>query len=146
MAVTTVELLAIAPEFSSESSTRLNAFLDIARLFVNPRTWGNKTDTGVIYYAAHLLSTTPTATGSTGATTTRGPITQEKVGDISTSYGGASTTVSSSTRTSFSASSYGQIFEQMMKTLVITPICVNGRDLNGNLLPYNFSSGTYNGR
>lgn len=143
MSVTTVELLAIAPEFSAESPTRLNAFLAIARLFVNPRTWGTKTDTGVIYYAAHLLSTTPTATGATGATTARGPISQEKVGDISTSYSAGGSTTTSSTRTSFSASSYGQIFEQMAKTLVITPICVNGLDLNGAPLPYSFGAGGY---
>jgi hypothetical protein len=135
VSVTSSDVLAIAPEFSSESPSRINALIAVATQFVNPHAWGPKTDIAIIYYTAHLLSVTPSASGATGASTARGPISQEKVGDISTSYSAGGSSVSSSSRTSFNASSYGQIFEEMKKTLVITPIPVNGLDMSGNPLP-----------
>jgi hypothetical protein len=135
VSVTSSDVLAIAPEFSSESPSRINALIAVATQFVNPHAWGPKTDIAIIYYTAHLLSVTPSASGATGASTARGPISQEKVGDISTSYSAGGSSVSSTSRTSFNASSYGQIFEEMKKTLVITPIPVNGLDMSGNPLP-----------
>ena len=135
MSVSSSDVLAIAPEFSSEPTSRIDALIAVATQFVNPRAWGAKTDIAIIYYTAHLLSVTPNSSGTTGASTARGPISQEKVGDISTSYSAASSSTSSSSRSSFNASSYGQIFEEMKKTLVITPIAVNGLDMSGNPLP-----------
>lgn len=114
MAIGVQDIIDIAPEFSAEDPARIQTFINIAKKFINFKVWGEKADVGHAYFTAHLLKSSPGIGGGGGA---QGPVTSEKVGDLQTTF--ASGGISAS---SYSSSSYGVIFEQLRKTLLITPI------------------------
>lgn len=101
----------IAPELASESDARIELFIDLAKLSVNESVWGDKYELGVAVMTAHLM--TMANSGGAGV----GPVTSEKVGDLSRSYaaGDANDTLMST--------AYGKWFVQLRKELVITPLC-----------------------
>lgn len=123
--VTAADVIAIAPEFAGMDDAQIEPFIEIARDFVNETTWGSKAANGIRYLAAHLVKTlgidADDATGNTDAT---GPITSERVGDLSRSYGSA---LSNAAHASLSdqmlaTTRYGQVFVMYRKTLLITPM------------------------
>lgn len=111
MAADSAMVIDIAPELADEDSSRIYRFIEFAALSVNETIWGSKYDLGVAVMAAHLL--TMAGRGGTG-----GPVTSEKVGDLSRSYG------QMGDKDSLMATSYGQWFVQLRKTLPITPLCL----------------------
>lgn len=113
--ITPDDVIAVAPQFAEEDPARIQLFIDIARDFINFRVWGPKARTGWIYFTLHLLSSTPDADGGSGAI---GPITSEKVGDLSTTYADVAAGASDAN----SSTPYGRIFDQMKKTLLTTMI------------------------
>lgn len=117
MSITSTDVLNIAPEFSTENVSRINIFIAHAALFINRTTWGDKADVAHAYLTAHFLKSSPS---SSGAALAVGPVVMEKVGDLQRHYGTASN--SNSTVIDYTSTAYGRIFEQMKRTLVITPI------------------------
>lgn len=111
MAADAAMVVNIAPELADEDSSRIDLFLGFAALSVNESVWGTKYDLGVAVMAAHLL--TMANRGGNG-----GPVTSEKVGDLARSYG------QMGDKDSLMATSYGQWFVQLRKTLPITPLCL----------------------
>jgi hypothetical protein len=131
MTISVSDVVLIAPEYTAEDPARITSFIAIATKFINRKTWGDKADIATAYFTAHLLKSTPILVpgGSTGTGTTgpSGPTSSEKVGDIQASYsdgGGGSTSTSTST-SGIGTTYYGQIFEQLKRSLLISPI-ING--------------------
>jgi hypothetical protein len=59
MAVTFSSFVEAFPEFRKSSKTLVEAKLAEARLQIDPVVWRTKTDLGVSYLAAHLISISP---------------------------------------------------------------------------------------
>jgi len=117
VSITSTDVLNIAPEFSSENVSRINIFIANAELFINRTVWGSKADVAHAYLTAHLLKSSPS---SSGAGLAAGPVTMEKVGDLQRHYAGPNTV--SSSQIDLASTPYGRVFEQMKRTLLITPI------------------------
>lgn len=103
---TKADLIARFPEFSGEDETRILALEDMARDFVSEAALGSKALTGLMLYTAHLL--TMTSSSRSGAA---GPVTSERVGDLSRSYGQGS----SQGMADLNASTYGQQYQRLVK-------------------------------
>lgn len=101
------------PEFVSLSDAFIQLYIDQAILSVNVNIWGNKSELGVAYLTAHLL--TIIGRGGTGAA---GPVTQESVGDLSRSYA----QVSIPNVNEYGLTSYGQEYFRLRKSLPISPL------------------------
>lgn len=113
--VTASDVTNVASEFSSENPTRIEAFIEQARLFVCETAWGDRAKTAIIYYTAHLLKLEKIeASGAAG------PVTAERVGDLSRSYGQSAGGEASE----LAQTGYGRIILQLRKGLLITPMVV----------------------
>jgi hypothetical protein len=83
--MSTIALLkTVAPEFASESDETIEAFLGYAALQMSPTNWNGLYSLGCAYLAAHMLKTTAMSTD--GDTVGGGPISAERVGDLSRSF------------------------------------------------------------
>ena len=109
MAVDLSEFKKMFPEFAGESNPRLQLFVDFAILNVNRTVWAEKADRAESLLTAHFL----TLANRDGV---GGPVTSERVGDLSRNYG----TIKSDNE-DLAQTAYGQMFLTMMKTLPITP-------------------------
>jgi hypothetical protein len=69
-----------APEFSDLASDEVAAAISDAALQVSSLVWGSKTDLGILLLAMHNLAISHPELGQTG------PVTSERVGDLSRSY------------------------------------------------------------
>lgn len=118
MAITPSELKKFAPEFEDQPNSRLNIFIGMADRMVNESCWGDKADDARLLLSAHF-----TTLGDRGAGGTAGAVTSEKVGDLQTNYANPSS--SSGKGSEFMSTSYGQIYLQLRKTLVVTPMVVD---------------------
>lgn len=113
MSISSADVVRVAPEFSTESSDTFAFFIAEAARYINRTVWGAKADYAQALLTAHFMKSRGSSGGS-GAPA--GPIQSEKVGDISTTY--ATPVVSG---TSFSTTAYGQQFEQIKRTIVVSP-------------------------
>lgn len=113
--VTPEDIQAYAPEFASTSDERLQLFIDYAWNFVAESKWARKTKMAVVLMTCHLLTRSNQA-----ASGVAGPITAERVGELSRSYANNV----NSLNPELSGTSYGQDFLALRKTLLITPIVV----------------------
>lgn len=114
MAVSATLVRDIAPELASESDSRIELFIDFAKLNVNEPVWGDKYDLGVAVYTAHLLTMSNSGGGLGG-----GAVVSEKVGDLARSYAAPK-----NSNDSLELTTYGKWFLQMRRTLLITPLCL----------------------
>ena len=127
MSVSPSDILVIAPEFATLTSTVIQTFINAAGLSVNSEAWGEKTDLGVSYLTAHRLTISFPGGSATGGDPTTGTIKSEKVGDLARTYGESSSPSTGSTGEKMLASTkYGQIFltlqdEVPAGPMVITP-------------------------
>jgi hypothetical protein len=80
----------------------------MARDYVDETALGSKALTGLMLYTAHLLSMTSEDMGGKA-----GPITAERVGDLSTSYGQAQSSGSGDLDTS----NYGRQYRRLIRHL-----------------------------
>lgn len=84
MATSRELLVAVAPEFASESTGRLDTFLELAAQRLDATWWGDLYQQGAVYLAAHLLTLSARASaGVTGA----GPIVSQRAHDLSVGFG-----------------------------------------------------------
>lgn len=109
----------IAPEFSSTSDATVNNWLTLAVQEHNTTVWGNSYVTAMAYFAAHQMASTPgLGAAASGAA---GPLTQQKDGDLSRSYG---TTAIPSTMSSGDQSlmltTYGQKYLHIRNSRALT--------------------------
>ena len=115
--ITATDVTNVAPEFTSQAQARIDSFIDIARGFICEEKWGEKAKNAIIFYTAHLLSL-----ASRGASGASGPVTAERVGELSRSYGQISG--GSDSEMELSQTPYGLIFISMRKGLLITPLVI----------------------
>jgi hypothetical protein len=101
-------VLIIAPEFASLEPEVIQAHINIAVLYVNPSRWLQKTDSGILYYTAHLLSIS--------VRRGLGSLKRIKTGGLEEQY------ATSDSVESLGSSTYGQIFYGMMRTIHSTPL------------------------
>lgn len=111
MAISADTVIKVAPELSSEETSRINYFITEAGRYINSVTWGAKADFAHALYTAHLM-TISGLSGSAG-------VTSERVGDLSRSY------AVNASDDSLASTSYGKQFMSLRKSLVITPIVVS---------------------
>jgi hypothetical protein len=111
MSVTAQDLKKIAPELESETTPRLQFFIDFAVLNVNASVFLDKTDKAVTLLAAHFI--TMANRGGAG-----GSVASEKVGDLARSYAAPSGKTSES---ELATTAYGQMFLTLLKSLSISP-------------------------
>lgn len=104
----------IAPELASESDQRIELFIDIVKTRNDSDVWATKYDYAVALDAAHEL-TMANRSGSGG------PLTRQQVGDVSVAYGEFKGGEYSSP---YDLTSYGQMYLNLRKTLLITPMVV----------------------
>jgi len=91
-------------EFSGLSDTVINRWKAQAERRVNVSQWGEKADDAVLWLTAHLLKVTSSlACGQSGAS---GPVTAQKVGDLSVSY----SVPTRMSQTFLASTTYGQYY------------------------------------
>lgn len=113
MAIDRASLLKIAPEFEEADKNQVNVFLDIAKTVINEAVFGNKYEYAVLLMAAHFLTLTPVAGDG-------GPISQQKVGNISVTY--ADVTIKNNEE--LSQTPYGVMYLTLRRTILVTPLIV----------------------
>jgi len=101
------------PEFADIPNPRLTLFSEFAAENINRSVFAERADRAESLLMAHFL----TLANRDGA---GGPVTQERVGDLSTSYGQMG-----DKNQLLSTTSYGQMFLTIMKSLSITPRVAN---------------------
>lgn len=110
MSVSNANFKVLFPEFENESDARLNLVKGFAENGINRSVFDTKADQATYLLMGHYL----TLFNRRGAA---GSVTQEKVGDLSVSYG----KVDSKTQSELAQTSYGALLIQLMNTLTITP-------------------------
>lgn len=131
MAINSADVLLIAPEFSGLDVGIINSYISIAAKFINRTIWGEKADIGHAYFTAHLLKARPIlpvgGDPGGGVIGPNGPASMEKVGDIQRSFseGGGGGQAAGGVPRPNATTYYGEIFEQMKRTLLITPLVSN---------------------
>ena len=100
----------LAPELEETTNAVLDAVSEQAALQINADLWNDLATYGLVMLTAHMLTIAKRRGQS-------GPITGERVGDISRSYGTAGNGDLEST-------SYGREFLRVRKTLLISPMVV----------------------
>lgn len=124
MTVTVASFKVRFPEFSSESDTRIQLFLDDAVVVLNEAYWGVKYDLGLNYYTAHslALANKATASGGSGSSGGGGAISSRSVDGTSVSY--ATMTPNSGTEAYYSQTSYGREYWMLLQTLPVAVLSV----------------------
>lgn len=107
----------LAPELSSEKTSRVDFFIEQAKLSVNSDVFGTKADLAVGLLAAHML-TVSNRSGAAGA------ITEEKVGEVSVKFdvGGSKDDRNEDLR----STGYGLQFLRLRRSIVRTPMLAGG--------------------
>jgi hypothetical protein len=100
-------------EFAGKSDAYIQIYIDQAVLSVNAAIWTGKTEVGIAYLTGHLMALM--IPGSTGPS---GPVTSEKVGDLSRNY--ASVTIANSNE--YHQTIYGTEFLRLRRSLPISPM------------------------
>lgn len=101
------------PEFAAETDSRVDRFIDVAGLSVAEGPWGNMADTAKIYLTAHLL-----AMANRGQSGASGPVTGEKVGDLSRNYAD----MTSVFKNELAATPYGVEYLRLRRQVLVTPM------------------------
>lgn len=114
MAISSVTVVQVAPEFSAEDVNRINAFIAYAEPYINRTVWGNKSDHAHALMTAHFLASSPSNGAANG-----GPTQSDKVGDLATTYA-----VMPAKNDSLETSPYGRLLIQLRRTLLISPIVI----------------------
>lgn len=120
----------IAPEIpqgdSGPNDARMQRFIGYAQPQVNPAAWGvpgtvaapSKADLALAYLTAHLM----TRRGGAAAQAP-GALTQEKVGDITTTYASPAGAEKDSEK-EYNTTAYGKMYLALRRTIPTTPLVV----------------------
>jgi hypothetical protein len=99
----------IASEFATVDSSRIDRLVAIFELQVPAAVWGDRRDLAVAYLVCHALKVDANRGG--------GSLTQEKIGDLSRSFG----QVGGVAGDAYDLTSYGKQFKIIRSQLVTTP-------------------------
>lgn len=119
--ITPEKVRIFAPEFKDLSDEEIQMYIDLADSFLCTKKWGAKAAQGLMLMTCHLMKTMglgATGGGSSGAV---GPVTSERVGDLSRSYATANVG-SGATDNLLAMTRYGQLLVLLRKTMVFTPM------------------------
>lgn len=117
MTVTASDVREHFPEFSTATDTLIELWLAQAERRVNTTQWGEKADDATLWLTAHLLKIDCQIRG--GGTPVAGPISSERVGDLSRTY----SVPGGRLKDSFLASTvYGQQYLEMRKEMIGTRV------------------------
>jgi hypothetical protein len=122
MAVDAGFIKALFPEFSGVDNTRITAFIGIAKTSMSEVVWGEAYDSGLAYLTAHLLKKSGPGGGVQGGSSTAGPLTQERVGELSRSYGTVDSGSISQGDALLTSTSYGVEYLRLRKLIPTTPM------------------------
>lgn len=115
MATTVEQVQTIATEFASLDDDIIQSYIDIALNYVSLSYWGEERFNYIhALMTAHLMKSGDAA-GSGGSS--GGPVSSERLGDISTSYA-----VTASASDSLSSTRYGSLIRQLSKAILKTPM------------------------
>lgn len=101
------------PEFESEPDSRISILISIASKSVSEGVWGDLTDPATGYLTAHLL-----AMSKRGASGGSGPVTMEKVGELSRGYG----QLSVDGNAELASTVYGAEYLRLRRMILVTPM------------------------
>lgn len=118
MSITSSTVIIVAPELSGEDPARIDYFIEQAAPYINRKFWLEKSDYAHALFTAHLMMTAGLTSGGGGGGGGGGLVTSEKVGDLQINYA-APASISTS---SYSTTKYGSLFEQLLKTINVSPI------------------------
>lgn len=114
MSTTVAQVKSIASEFAALDDSVVQDWIDIAAEYVSESFWGTKFDFVEALMTAHMM----TSLGVSGATSSSGSVSSERLGDIAVSY-----SVTAVSADSLSSTRYGAQIEQLMKRIQGSPIC-----------------------
>jgi hypothetical protein len=110
------------PEFSAVDPSRISAFIGIAQTSLSANVWGTAYDAGLAYLTAHLLKKSGPGGGVQGGSSTAGAITQERVGELSRSYGTVDLGPTSAADALLTTTSYGVEYLRLRRLIPTTPM------------------------
>jgi hypothetical protein len=115
MAITSSDIKALGTEFSGLSDSMIETYIGIAQCLISEDAWGCCYSQALSLMTAHLV--TLGARAGVG-----GPVTSERVGDLSRSYG----TLNSGTGdiNELAQTSYGTMLSMLRRAQFRTPFCV----------------------
>lgn len=119
MAASSLQLFrALAPDLCDETDERVGVFIELAARRLCAAAWGAVYLDAVVYLAAHELIRSPADGSGSDASTSGGPITSKKAGDLSESYGAskAGSMAKSNTDAELSETLYGRKFLALRDT------------------------------
>lgn len=112
MAVTAADVQAFAPQFAAVTTGVINSWLSMAAGAIDAVTYGSEADNATLLWVCHHLQTTqPASAGSNG------PVTDRKVGDVSTG-----SAASPATASALNTTAYGQSFMRLCRRFTAGPI------------------------
>jgi hypothetical protein len=113
MTVNKAYLIIRYPEFATTDATRIDTLAADAALEMSVSKWGSKYDRGLAALVAHMIKVADQA--ASGAA---GPVTSEKIGDLSRSYGQVGGTTGDEL---LMTTAYGQEYLRLRRQLVAGP-------------------------
>jgi hypothetical protein len=109
----------LMPEFEHSKDDRVALFLTIAARRVSPAIFTDLTDEATCYLAAHIMATV--GNRKVDAAATAGPVTAEKIGNISMSYKPSGSAMAPMDE-AFNQTKYGQEFLALRAERVFAPM------------------------
>lgn len=122
MEATAENIKAIFPEFNAVANPRIESFIEIAKLSVAEKVWGNSYGVGVSYLVAHLLKRAGASSGVIGGSSNAGAVTSEKVGELQRSYALPNFSGGSAEDSLLATTSYGMEFLRLRRQILVTPM------------------------
>ncbi len=122
MAVDAAFIQMLFPEFAAVDPSRITAFIGIAQTSMSAGVWGNAYDSGLAYLTAHLLKKSGPGGGVQGGTSTAGPLTQEKVGELQRTYGTVDLGPMSASDSLLTTTAYGMEYLRLRRLIPTTPM------------------------
>lgn len=112
MATTVAQVQQVASEFASTSDEIIQSYIDIAANYVSLAYWGEDR-----FNYIHALMTAHLMKQVLGGGSGTGPVTSERLGDISVSYA-----ASASAADELASTCYGALITQLRRSILQTPM------------------------
>ena len=125
MSVTYATFIALFPEFTTADSgeqARITEYISNASLEVSPTSWGIKTDMGISYLAAHMLSMADRSKLAGVTNAASGAIQSAKVGKLEVRFAAPLTGAKAFPLFGLSSTNYGMEYARLRSTLSNTPL------------------------
>jgi hypothetical protein len=110
MPISQADVTNMAPELAGETSGRVDSFIALGANYVSESKFGTRYDHALCLFVCHML----TLANRRGA---GGSVVSEKAGDLQRGYSSPPTD-----KELLLSTSYGQLFVQLRRTQVITPL------------------------